>query len=56
MLRVICENPGRKKKSPITKAAKNWQADSKTMRPKVGLKKPGKREITYPWAIYDVEK
>ena len=22
----------------------------------VGLKKPGKREITYPWAVYDVEK
>ena len=22
----------------------------------VGLKKPGKREITYPWAVYNVEK
>ena len=22
----------------------------------VGLKKPGKREITYTWAVYDVEK
>ena len=22
----------------------------------VGLKKPGKREIAYLWAIYDVEK
>ena len=22
----------------------------------VGLKKPGKREIAYPWAVYDVEK
>ena len=22
----------------------------------VGLKKPGKREITYPWVIYDLEK
>ena len=21
-----------------------------------GLKKPGKREIAYPWAVYDVEK
>ena len=31
MLRAICENPGRKKKSLITRAAKN---DSKTIRPK----------------------
>ena len=22
----------------------------------VGLKKPRKREIAYPWAVYDVEK
>ena len=22
----------------------------------MGLKKPGKREIAYPWVIYDVEK
>ena len=22
----------------------------------MGLKKPGKKEIAYPWAIYDVEK
>ena len=22
----------------------------------VGLKKPGKKKITYPWAVYDVEK
>ena len=22
----------------------------------MGLKKPGKREIAYPWAVYDVEK
>ena len=22
----------------------------------MGLKKPKKREITYPWAVYDVEK
>ena len=22
----------------------------------VGLKKPGKREIAYPWAVYDVKK
>ena len=29
VLRAICENPGRKKKSPITRAAKNWQTDSK---------------------------
>ena len=21
----------------------------------MGLKKPGKREIAYPWAVYDVE-
>ena len=34
LLRAICENPGRKKKSPITRVAKNWQADSKTIRPK----------------------
>ena len=32
MLRAICENLGRKKESPITRAAKNWQADSKTIR------------------------
>ena len=23
---------------------------------RVSLKKPGKREIAYPWAVYDVEK
>ena len=34
MLRAICENPGKKKKSSIIRAAKNWQADSKTIRPK----------------------
>ena len=34
MLRVICENPGRKKKSLIIRVAKNWQANSKTIRPK----------------------
>ena len=22
----------------------------------MGLKKPGKREIAYPWAVYDIEK
>ena len=22
----------------------------------MGLKKPGKREIAYPWVVYDVEK
>ena len=22
----------------------------------MGLKKPGKREIAYPWAVYDLEK
>ena len=22
----------------------------------MGLKKPGKREIAYPWAVYNVEK
>ena len=27
-----------------------------TLKRQVGLKKPGKREIAYPWAIYDVEK
>ena len=34
MLRAICENLGRKKKSPTIRAAKNWQLDSKTIRPK----------------------
>ena len=27
-----------------------------TLKRQVGLKKPGKREIVYPWAVYDVEK
>ena len=26
------------------------------LRRKMGLKKPRKREIAYPWAIYDIEK
>ena len=32
MLRAIYENPSRKKKSPITRATKNGQSDSKTIR------------------------
>ena len=34
VLRATCESPGRKKESPITRATKNWHADSKTIRPK----------------------
>ena len=26
------------------------------LRRQMGLRKPGKREITYPWAVYDIEK
>ena len=26
------------------------------LRRQIGLKKPGKREIAYPWAVYDIEK
>ena len=34
MLRVICKNPSRKKKSPTTRTVKNWQVDGKITRPK----------------------
>ena len=26
------------------------------LRRQMGLRKPGKREIAYPWAVYDIEK
>ena len=26
------------------------------LKKQLGLKKPGKKEIVYPWAVYDVEK
>ena len=75
MLRVICENPSRKKKAqrqgqqrigkqiakPLGPSGRNnglqaHEINKWASKRQVGLKKPGKREITYPWAVYDVEK
>ena len=75
MLRVICENPSRKKKAqrqgqqrigkqmakPLGPSGRNDKSQAHeinkwALKRQVGLKKPGKREITYTLAVYDVEK
>ena len=74
MLRVICENPSRKKKAqrqgqqrigrqiakPLDPSCKNngsqvHEINKWALKRQVGLKEPGKREIAYLWAIYDIE-
>ena len=74
-MRVICENPSRKKKAQRQRQQRIGKQMSKLLGPsgrnngsqahemnrwalkrQVGLKKFGKREIAYPWAVYDVEK
>ena len=75
MLRVICENPSRKKKAqrqgqqrigkqmvkPLGPSGRNngsqaHELNKWALKRQMGLKKSGKREIAYPWAVYDVEK
>ena len=75
MLRVIFENPGRKKKvqrqgqqrigkqiaKPLGPSGRNngsqaHEINKWALKRQVGLKESGKREIAYPWAVYDVEK
>ena len=75
MLRVIFENPSRKKKAqrqvqqrigkqmakPLGLSGRNngsqaHEINRWALKRQVSLKKPGKREIAYPWAVYDVGK
>ena len=75
VLRVICENPSRKKKgqrqgqqridkqmakplgpSSMNNGSQAHEINKWVLKRQVGLKKPGKREIAYLWAVYDVEK
>ena len=74
MLRVIFENPSRKKKAqpqgqqrvgkqvvkPLGPSSRNngsqaHKINKWALKRRMGLKKPGKREIAYPWAVY-IEK
>ena len=73
-MRVICENPSRKKKAqrqgqqrigkqiakPLGPSGRNNESQAHeinkwALKRQVGMKKPRKREIAYPWAVY-VEK
>ena len=75
MLRVICENPSRKKKAqrqgqqrigkqiakPLGSSGRNngsqaYEINKWALKRQVGLKELKKREIAYPWAVYDMEK
>ena len=74
MLRVIFENPSRKKKdqrqgqqrigkqmakslgpSGRNNGSQAHEINKWALRRQMSLKKPGKREIAYPWAVY-IEK
>ena len=75
MLRVIFENPSRKKKaqqqgqervgkqvakpldpSGMNNGSQTHEINKWVLKRQVGLKKLKKREMTYSWTIYDVEK
>ena len=75
LLRVIFENPSRKKKAqqqgqqrigkqmakPLDPSGKNngsqaHEINKWALKRQVGLKEPGKKEVAYPWAVYDIEK
>ena len=75
MLRVIFENPRRKKKAqqqgqqrvgkqmakPLGSSGRNnglqtHEINKWVLERQMSLKEPEKREIAYPWVVYDVEK
>ena len=52
---------GKQMAKPLGPSGKNNRSQAHeinkwALKRQVGLKKLGKREITYPWAVYDVEK
>ena len=52
---------GKKVAKPSSPNSKNngshaHEINKWALRRQMGLKKPEKREIAYPWAVYDVEK
>ena len=36
--------------------SQTYKVNKWALRRQMGLRKLGKREITYPWAVYDIEK
>jgi len=46
---------------PLGPSGKNngsqaYEINKWVLKRQAGLKKPGKRKIAYPWALYDIEK
>ena len=52
---------GKQMAKPLGPSGRNngpqaYEINKWALKKQVGLKKPGKRVIAYPWAVYDVEK